>query len=96
MKTADMTEIHYVYIIFSEYHNKYYRGYSVNPAQRLIQHNEGKSTYTSNYCPWNLIYVEELNDKSSALKREKVLKKYSKKQINDIINLPKNCVWKFH
>jgi putative endonuclease len=96
METADMTESHYVYIIYSEQHDKYYRGYSMNPSQRLIQHNKGKSPYTSNYCPWNLIYVEELNDKSSALKREKVLKKYSKMQIKDLINLPKNCVLKFH
>ena len=76
---------HYVYIIQSELDNSYYKGYSLNPIKRLEEHNLGGSTYTSNKIPWKLIYVEEFENKTEALIRERSLKKYSRKQINDLI-----------
>jgi putative endonuclease len=85
----------YVYIIQSLKDNTYYKGFSEHPAQRLLQHNNGESQYTSNKVPWTLVYVEELLTKKDALIREKVLKKYSHSQIEQLTGLPKNIVVQF-
>ena len=70
--------MYYVYILYSEGYDKYYRGYSEDPYRRLEEHNLGMSRYTSHYLPWELVHLESYEYKTEALKREKVLKKYSK------------------
>jgi putative endonuclease len=85
----------YVYIIQSKVDESYYKGFSENPASRLLQHNNGDSQYTSGKMPWQLVYVEELPTKREALIREKVLKKYSHAQIVSLINSVKNIVNSF-
>ncbi len=74
-----------VYIIYSIGYDKYYRDYSKNPKNRLAEHNAGESRYTRQYIPWELVYVQSYRTKTEALKREKVLKKYSKAQVKDLI-----------
>jgi putative endonuclease len=86
---------YYVYIIQSVADRSYYKGYSENPTARLAQHNNKESRYTSSKVPWILVYVEECFDKTSALKREKVLKKYSHQQIEFLIRSIKNIVHQF-
>jgi len=83
---------HYVYIIFSQNTSKYYRGYSTDPYKRLISHNKNESNYTKNKGPWKLVYIELLETKKLALNREKVLKKYSHSQIQQLIKSPKNIL----
>ena len=84
--------MYFVYIIYSEKFDKYYKGFSENPTTRLEQHNNKESRYTQHFTPWKLIYIEQLPDKTSALKREIVLKKYSKSQISELIKSPKNTL----
>src|ERR1043166_6559423 len=72
----------YVYIIQSEQDASYYKGFSENCMERLRQHNEGLSFYTSRKLPWKLVYMEEHESKVSALKREKNLKKTSLERMN--------------
>ena len=83
---------YFVYIIKSEKDGSYYKGFSENPLDRLLQHNAGLSIYTARKVPWNLMYVEELADKRSALIREKALKKYSHLQIEKLIVSDRNIV----
>jgi len=83
---------HYVYIIFSQNTSKYYRGYSTNPYKRLISHNKNESNYTKNKGPWELVYIELLETKKLALVREKALKKYSRKQIEELLGSSKNLL----
>jgi putative endonuclease len=53
----------------------YYTGWSVNPQKRLKVHNTGNGArYTRMHRPTKLVYVEEMPDRSSALKRELVIK----------------------
>jgi putative endonuclease len=53
----------------------YYTGWSMDPEQRLIQHNRGTGArYTRSRRPVRLVYVEELPDKVTALKRERAIK----------------------
>lgn len=61
----------YVYILQSAFDKSFYKGFSENPLQRLAQHNNGESHYTSLKRPWKLVYIEMCADKRSALIREK-------------------------
>ncbi|MCP4143088.1 MAG: GIY-YIG nuclease family protein [Chloroflexi bacterium] len=59
----------------------FYTGWSTDPERREKVHNTGKGAkYTRVRRPVKLIYVEELPDKSSALKRERAIKKLSRKR----------------
>jgi putative endonuclease len=75
---------HWVYIILSNSLNKYYKGYSLNVMNRVDQHNNNESRYTANKGPWELVFAQSFETKTEALKREKVLKKYSKAQIIEL------------
>jgi putative endonuclease len=76
---------HYVYIIQSVSKEIYYKGYSLNPLGRLRQHNNNESRFTSHKGPWVLIFIQSYSTKKEALIRERKLKKYSKRQIVNLI-----------
>jgi putative endonuclease len=64
-----------VYVLYSPSVNKFYVGYTSNLESRLLSHNQlGTKDWTKRYRPWELIYTESYQTKSSALKREKELK----------------------
>lgn len=67
--------VYEVYIIQSEKDSSFYIGYSKNAENRLVDHNSGKSRYTSKKIPWKIVYVESFDNKTDALRREKFLKK---------------------
>ena len=48
---------YYVYIIESVVDGSFYKGYSKNPYERLNQHNDGDSRYTSFKIPWKLVLL---------------------------------------
>ena len=54
----------------------YYTGWAVNPEKRVAMHNNGRGArYTSTRRPVKLVYIEELPDRKSAMKREIAIKK---------------------
>lgn len=54
----------------------YYTGWTVDPQRRVAVHNRGRGArYTRTRCPVKLVYVEELPDRTSAMKREIEIKK---------------------
>lgn len=54
----------------------YYTGWSTDPERRERQHNAGRGArYTRDRRPVRLVYVEELPDKPSALRRELKIKR---------------------
>ena len=67
--------VYFVYILQSEADNTYYIGYTTDLERRLEEHNSGLTRYTSKKRPWTLVYVEEFENKTDALKRERFLKK---------------------
>ena len=57
-----------------------YTGYTIDIKKREVQHNEGKGArYTRGRRPVEIIYYEEFETKSKAMKREYELKQLSKK-----------------
>ncbi len=86
---------YFVYIIQSEKDGTYYKGATSDPAHRLIQHNEGFSTFTSSRIPWKLVYVEELNSKREMLIRERKLKRGNSEYFKLLFASQKNIVKRF-
>jgi putative endonuclease len=77
---------YFVYIIESLKDGSYYIGSTQNLSERIERHNRGRSTYTKSKRPWELVYTEELPDRSSAMKREKEVKsKKSKEYIEHLL-----------
>jgi putative endonuclease len=65
----------FVYVLYSTSANKFYVGYTSNLESRLLSHNElGTKDWTKRYRPWELVYTESYQTKSTTLKREKELK----------------------
>lgn len=58
-----------------------YTGYTDDVERRLAVHQSGKGgKYTRSHLPVELVYREELPDKSAALRREAALKRLSRKE----------------
>lgn len=56
----------------------YYTGWTTDPQRRVGEHNTGRGArYTRMHGPVELVYVEEVADHSTALKREVEIKRYS-------------------
>ena len=56
----------------------YYTGWTTDPIRRAKEHNAGRGArYTKMHGPVDLVYVEEVEDHSAALKREAQIKTYS-------------------
>ncbi len=66
----------YTYILFSPKFNKHYYGHTSNLSKRFDDHNNGLSVYTKKFIPWELIYFEEFDSRSEAIKREKFFKSF--------------------
>jgi putative endonuclease len=78
----------YIYIIHSETKDKYYIGHTHNLELRLDRHNTGWSKSTKAGIPWRIVYHEQYNSKSEAMKREYDIKRkksriYLKKLIEE-------------
>lgn len=54
----------------------YYTGWAIDPEKRVAMHNKGRGArYTRTRVPVKLVYVEELPDRKSAMKREIAIKR---------------------
>jgi len=64
----------------------YYTGWAVNPEKRVIVHNKGRGArYTRTRRPVKLVYIEELPDRTSAMKREIAIKKMERERKEKLI-----------
>lgn len=65
---------YYTYILKSKKDGKLYTGYTNDLRKRLLEHNNGKSTYTKSRGPFFVIYYEACLIKEKARSRELYLK----------------------
>jgi len=64
----------FVYVLRSQKDHKRYIGFTDNLERRLDEHNSGMVKSTKNRRPFKLIYFEEYENKSEAIKREREIK----------------------
>ncbi len=64
----------YTYILQSDVDASFYIGYTSNLSRRIEEHNSGLSKHTSLKTPWKLVYFEDFESKSEAIRREHFLK----------------------
>jgi putative endonuclease len=70
----------YVYIIRSETHpDQTYVGFTEDLRQRLTTHNQGGSSHTAKFIPWQLEFYSAFRLKTKALAFERSLKSHSGK-----------------
>jgi len=69
--------MYFTYILLSTKFRKTYTGFTLNLEKRLVEHNNGKSTFTKLYRPWRIIYYESFETKIEAIDREKYFKSTS-------------------
>ena len=81
---------HFLYIIYSASTDVYYKGETADIHARLNDHNNGESTYTKGKGPWRLVYLAEMSDRKSALKREKEIKRLNRRSIEKLLTDPSN------
>ncbi len=63
-----------------------YTGITKDVERRIEQHEEGKgSKYVRSRLPCNLVYIEEMENRSEALRREAEIKKWSKKKKEELV-----------
>lgn len=80
--------MYFVYILYSEKHNRYYIGHCEDVAVRLTRHNNKGVPSTRFYVPWIVIYTESYISRSEAAAREREIKnKKSRKYIEFLIAL---------
>lgn len=66
--------------------NSIYSGYTTDVYKREKVHNAGKGAkYTRTRLPVKLVYFEEFDNKTDAMKREYALKQYTHKEKEEII-----------
>ena len=65
----------------------YYTGWTTDPARRTMQHNTGcGAKYTRSHRPVRLVYVEELPDRGSAMRRELQIKRMKREGKEKLMN----------
>lgn len=69
----------------------YYTGWAVDPEKRVTVHNKGRGArYTRTRVPVKLVYVEEMPDRASAMKREIAIKRMTRARKGKLISEEKN------
>ena len=77
----------FVYILLCE-DGSYYTGYSNDVNKRFLDHKNGKGGhYTRSHKPIKLIYTEQLQTQSEALRRERQIKGWSHFKKTKVLNL---------
>lgn len=85
MENKEMKKKHYAYMLRCA-DNTIYSGYALDPQKRLEAHNSGKGAkYTRARLPVKLVYYEQFETKSEALRKEIELKKLKKSEKEKLI-----------
>ena len=75
----------YVYIIYSESTDTFYRGYTKDIDDRLKRHNDRREKATKSGAPWKLIWCTSKNSRREAMALEKKIKNLSRKRLAEFM-----------
>ncbi|XOV89501.1 MAG: GIY-YIG nuclease family protein [Pseudomonadota bacterium] len=71
----------WVYILTNKTHSTLYVGVTNNIQRRLFEHRSNRiSSFTSKYRTYKLVFAEETTDASSAISREKQIKRWRREK----------------
>ena len=65
-----------VYALYSIEADLFYIGQTKDMNRRFSEHQKGESRFTSRSVDWKIIYLEECETRSYAVRREKQLKSF--------------------
>lgn len=77
--------MYYVYILYSEKTNKYYKGQTANLNNRIYRHNHLLVKSTRFGAPWILVASFKFDDRGSAMILERKLKNLSVDKLKQFI-----------
>jgi predicted GIY-YIG superfamily endonuclease len=78
---------HYVYILLCK-DGSHYTGYARDVKIRVERHKKGQGArYTKTHEPEKIVYVEEFDSRSEAVKREREIKSLSHRKKQQLANL---------
>jgi putative endonuclease len=63
-----------VYVLESLKDKKHYIGQTSDLKRRIQEHNQGRVRWTKAHRPWKVLYTEEFENRTAAIKREHYLK----------------------
>lgn len=90
-----MASKNYVYMVQCS-DGSYYTGWTTDPVRREQAHNSGRGAkYTRTHRPVQLVYLEELEEKGEALRREAAVKRLSHQQKQALCGQSSNCLFPF-
>jgi putative endonuclease len=75
----------YVYIIYNQTLDIFYKGFTENLEKRIFGHQNGMSRFTSQNNDWVLTYSKSFQTKKEALIEEKRIKKLNRKSLELLI-----------
>ena len=87
---------YFVYILFSERCDLYYKGYTENYDRRLWEHNSDIGRYSNSKGPWVIVYLKECPTKRDALIEERRLKRLNRRSLEKLIQSSGNEVMEFN
>jgi putative endonuclease len=75
-----------VYILYSPSTNKFYVGQTKDLQRRFYEHNNGQSKSTKHGSPWQIVFTEDFQSRSEAVRREgKIKAMKSKHYIQNLV-----------
>jgi putative endonuclease len=76
----------WVYVLYSESTDTFYKDQTENLHERLERHNKGYEKFTKAGRPWKLVLSIQCENRSEAVKLEKKIKNLSRKRLCEFID----------
>ena len=82
--------MYFTYILYSQSHDIFYKGFTTEPDNILEQHNNGQIRFTADKGEWTLMYLKEHATKRQGLTEKRRINSLGNKSILGLINSPDN------
>jgi putative endonuclease len=76
---------HYVYILYSSQHDRFYIGQTNDLIDRFSRHNAGMVLNTKPYLPWDFVWACEKPNRAEAMALERKLKNLGRERLQQFM-----------